>query len=260
MKQIRFTLLLSLLLSMAHMNVFAGNIVFADANVKAICVANWDTNHDGELSEAEAAAVMSLGEVFKGNTEITSFDELQYFTGLTSINDNAFMGSSISSVVFPKNITSIGNCAFSGCDDLGPIILPEGVVNIGSSAFAGLSGEQSQHPYAHGYVYFPSTIKTVGENAFWRGVGVVDIADLAAWCGIDFQGSYANPMSYNGCIIVNGKEVTDLVIPEGVTSIGPCAFIQIPGFYPGGNYIQSVTLPSTLVTIGNGAFGRSRIS
>jgi hypothetical protein len=260
MRQIRFTLLLSLLLSMAHMNVFAGNIVFADANVKAICVANWDTNHDGELSEAEAAAVMSLGEVFKGNTEITSFDELQYFTGLTSIDDEAFMSSSISSVVFPKNITSIGNCAFAGCDDLGSIILPEGVVNIGSSAFAGLSGDQSHHEYAHGYVYFPSTIKTVGENAFWRGVGVVEIADLAAWCGIDFQGAYANPMSYNGCIIVNGKEVTDLVIPEGVTSIGTCAFIQIPGFYPGGNYIQSVKLPSTLVTIGNGAFGRSRIS
>ncbi len=260
MKQIRFTLLLSLLLSMAHMNVFAGNIVFADANVKAICVANWDTNHDGELSEAEAAAVMSLGEVFKGNTEITSFDELQYFTGLTSINDEAFMGSSICSVVFPNNITSIGNCAFAGCDDLGRIILPEGVVNIGSSAFAGLSGDQSHHEYAHSYVYFPSTIKTVGENAFWRGVEKVEIADLAAWCGIDFQGSYANPMSYNGCIIVNGKEVTDLVIPEGITSIGPCAFIQIPGFNPDGNYIQSVKLPSTLVTIGNGAFGRSRIS
>jgi hypothetical protein len=58
-------------------------ITFADANVKAICVANWDTNGDGELSEEEAAAVTSLGVVFKGNTEITSFDELQYFTGLT---------------------------------------------------------------------------------------------------------------------------------------------------------------------------------
>ncbi|MBR4365710.1 MAG: hypothetical protein IKP43_02885, partial [Bacteroidaceae bacterium] len=58
-------------------------ITFADPAVETLCVANWDTNHDGELDEAEAAAVTDLGEVFKGNTEITSFDELQYFTGLT---------------------------------------------------------------------------------------------------------------------------------------------------------------------------------
>ena len=44
-----------------------GNISFADANVKAICVRSttgWDTNGDGELSYAEAAAVTSLGTVF----------------------------------------------------------------------------------------------------------------------------------------------------------------------------------------------------
>ena len=34
----------------------AQNISFADPNVKAICVANWDTDGDGELNEAEAAA------------------------------------------------------------------------------------------------------------------------------------------------------------------------------------------------------------
>ena len=52
-------------------------IVFADANIKAICVSNWDTDGDGELSKAEAAAVTNLGTVFKDNTEITSFNELQ---------------------------------------------------------------------------------------------------------------------------------------------------------------------------------------
>ncbi len=38
-------------------------IVFADSAVKSICVANWDTNGDGELSYAEAAAVTDLGNV-----------------------------------------------------------------------------------------------------------------------------------------------------------------------------------------------------
>ena len=48
-------------------------ITFADDNVKAICVANWDTNGDGELSYAEAAEVTDLGQVFRNNSIIISF-------------------------------------------------------------------------------------------------------------------------------------------------------------------------------------------
>ena len=45
-------------------------IPFADLNVKAICVAHWDTNGDGELSYSEAHAVTNLGNVFRGNSSI----------------------------------------------------------------------------------------------------------------------------------------------------------------------------------------------
>ena len=61
----------------AHIHEIGPFITFADANVKALCVANWDTNGDGELSYAEAAAVTSLGEVFRNQPSITSFNELQ---------------------------------------------------------------------------------------------------------------------------------------------------------------------------------------
>ena len=69
-------------------------ITFADDNVKAICIQNWDTNGDGELSNLEATAVINLGRVFENNTTISSFDELSYFTGLTSIDEYAFHGCS----------------------------------------------------------------------------------------------------------------------------------------------------------------------
>jgi len=65
-------------------------IVFADAKVKAICVANWDTNYDGELSVKEAAAVTAIGTLFKDNDAISSFDELKYFTGIKELGDMAF--------------------------------------------------------------------------------------------------------------------------------------------------------------------------
>ena len=92
-------------------------ISFADAKVKALCVANWDTNNDGELDEAEAAAVTDLGTVFKGNTEITSFNELQYFTGLTNIEDYAFQSCyNLTSITIPNSVKSIGLSAFFGCN------------------------------------------------------------------------------------------------------------------------------------------------
>lgn len=138
----------------------AENITFADANVKTLCVANWDTDNDGELSTEEAAAVTSLGTVFREKTNITTFNELQFFTGLTSINDYAFYKSTIEKVTFPTTVTAIGEYAFSqsnigtelvipgtvktigdfaynGCQRLNRVVLQEGVETVGWHTFSG---------------------------------------------------------------------------------------------------------------------------
>ena len=114
-----------------------GIIEFADANVKSICVSYWDTNGDGELSYAEAASVTSLGNYFQNNSVINSFDELQYFIGLSSIGYNAFSEcSGLTSIVLPSSITWIGNFAFNGCCSLtGSITIPKSVTQIGYKAF-----------------------------------------------------------------------------------------------------------------------------
>ena len=64
-------------------------IVFADPNVENTCVWYWDSDGDGYLSYDEAAAVTSLRRRFD-NEPITSFDELQYFTGFTYLNEREF--------------------------------------------------------------------------------------------------------------------------------------------------------------------------
>ena len=140
--------------------VHAANITFADSKVKALCVQHWDSNKDGELSTDEAAAVKSLGSVFRGNNTITSFEELRHFTGLTAIDDYAFYQSSLQKVAFPESVTSIGECAFcqsslSGelrvpgtvkylerhafnlCKQLTGVILEEGVETVGWHCFSG---------------------------------------------------------------------------------------------------------------------------
>ena len=91
-------------------------IKFSDAEVKRLCVENWDTNGDGELSLDEAAAVTDLGYVFTENTLITSFDELKYFTGLASIGVSAFFDcSGLTSVTIPEGVITIEESAFKDC-------------------------------------------------------------------------------------------------------------------------------------------------
>ena len=117
-----------------------GIIEFADPKVKAICVNNWDTDGDGELSAEEAAAVESweLYDKFKDNAEITSFDELKHFIGLTYLPESAFNScTQLSSITLPPKLPEIKGWAFLGCSALTSIDIPESVTSIGNSAFYG---------------------------------------------------------------------------------------------------------------------------
>ena len=88
-------------------------IGFADPAVKRKCVATWDTDHDGELSYAEAAAVDSLGHVFTGDTDIRSFDELEHFSALIDIGPEAFRNCvHLQSVHIPQRVRFIRHDAF----------------------------------------------------------------------------------------------------------------------------------------------------
>lgn len=101
-------------------------IQFEDANVKELCVAAWDTDGDHELSYEEAAAVISLGAIFKGNTDIKLFNELKYFTGLTTLNDEFSQCSNLWRVTIPVNIEKINSGTFSSCNQLKRIIFEKG--------------------------------------------------------------------------------------------------------------------------------------
>ena len=143
-------------------------IEFADAYAKAVCLANWDTNGDEEMSYGEAAAVTDLGMAFMVNSNIGTFDELQYFTGLTSIAANAFLGcTSLTSITLPESITAIGQSAFAACTGLTSITLPQAVATIGSSAFSGCTGLTS--------ITLPQAVATIGSSAFSGCTGLTSV-------------------------------------------------------------------------------------
>jgi hypothetical protein len=262
----------------------SNNIDFADPNVKALCVANWDTSGDGELSFAEAAEVTTLGEVFRNKTNITSFDELQYFTGLTSIADYAFNRCvSLTSVVIPVDVTNIGANAFSYCPNLTSVIIPEGLKTIGNYAFmydTHLTG-----------VDFPESLKTIGAQSFDNctsltylfipaSVTYISYSTFIGCTGLEYVNvapgntvydsrndcnaiisTYYNELRV-GCkttMIPNtvtsigthafreNTALTSIDLPESITAINDYAFLQCSG-------LNAITLPSSVATIGKRAF------
>ncbi len=198
-------------------------IWFEDEKVKELCVANWDTSEDGELSRIEAGTVADLGEVFKGNTEITSFNELQYFTGLTAIGDRAFSESS--------HLTSVQ--------------LPEGLERIGESAFDRTALETIQ---------FPSTLTSVGATAFqacenltsidFNGCTATIEGDAFSWCPSLTEVVIPSNITLTGWFTFAGcRNLKTLIIEEG----NPSENLQATFAYCFDSSLETVVLPSTAI-------------
>lgn len=192
-----------------------------------------------------ADGTLSIGSsAFRSNTALKS---IVIPEGVTSIGNHAFFGcSALESVVLPASLTSIGRYAFFGCKALKSLVLPENVVSIGTYAFYQCSALTS--------VTFGSKIRTVYNGAFndCTNLKTVQISDLAAWCNIEFGMENSNPLTLDGANLYVGNQViTELVIPEGVTSIGDYAFF--------GTNFRSVTIPDSVASIGHAAFSGSAI-
>ena len=117
------------------------------------------------------------------------------------------------------------------------------VVAIGKEAFKDCSMAS---------VTIPSGITSIGDGAFKNCTGLtkVNISDIAAWCNIKFSSVYSsscNPLYYAHHLYINGEEVKDLVIPDGIASINNYAFYGCSG-------LTSVTIPNSVTAIGWSAF------
>ena len=112
------------------LNIAKWWIRFEDPEVKRICVENWDKDGDGELSMEEAAAVSSIGTMFRGNMKIKDFSTFIFFTEIKGNEIGIFDGcKNLEKIVMPKGST-LQHTMFSNCVRLKEVVFP---VNMKSS-------------------------------------------------------------------------------------------------------------------------------
>ena len=163
------------------------------------------------------AGITSIGDyAFCGCSGLTS---LNLPDGITEIGDYAFYGcSGLTSLNLPDGITEIGESAFENCTGLTSLNLPDGITTIGSSAFRNCSGLTS--------LTLPDGITSIGSGAFYGCSGLKEVR----FCINDNLDTYltkGHPYINVACGIkyyINDKEITSIVIPSSVTSLGNYAF------------------------------------
>ena len=118
------------------------------------------------------------------------------------------------------NVESISLDAFMGCRDLTSVTIPKSMRYILDNAFL-----------------------------YCENLTAVYISDLEAFMNINFYlGDYpSNPLFYAQHLYLNGEEIIDLIIPNGVTSIKDFTFINCSS-------LKSVTIPNSVTSIGKNSF------
>ena len=160
-------------------------------------------------------------EVHSGESKIVNYNDYLFYTynGVNYLL--GYVGNDLN-LVLPESYNGstyeFYKYAFCNRDDIISVIIPDSITSIGNSAFYGCSK-----------------------------LNDVYITDIAAWCGISFANSTANPLYYANNLYLNGELVTELVMPDGVTRIGSYAFYDCDS-------LTSVTIPNSVTSIGNYAF------
>ena len=194
---------------------------------------NYSSDEKGLLFNKDKTELLQCPRGYAGDYAIPD--------SVTNICDSAFWAcTGLTDVTIPDSVTGIEGFAFWACTGLTSVTIPDSVTNIGDSAFLYCTGLTS--------LTIGNGVTSIGISAFdgCDGLKAVYITDIAAWCEINFSDLLSNPLIKARNLYLNGVLVTNLTIPDNVTSIGCYSFC--------GCGLTSVVIGSSVTSIGKAAF------
>lgn len=206
---------------------------------------------------------------------------------LVRIDDEAFYGcDSLTGIVLPEGLEELGRMAFAFCGSLETIDIPASVFSIGLAPFAGCASLTSigvdadnvsylsidgvlfdidttvliQYPIGKtGETYtVPEGVTEIGMYAFSYGTGLLSVflpAELQIICAMAFNSSMVTSVVFApdsqltdiGEHAFGYSAVTEIVLPEGLTTIGEGAFT-------GAMSLLSIVIPANVYNLGYEVF------
>lgn len=178
-----------------------------------------------QLNRIDVTKVNTIAPcAFKGCSSLIG---IELPNNLKSISMGLFEGcTNLNEINIPTSVTSIEDRAFKNCKELVEVIIPDSVKNVGSYAFCGCRKLST--------VKLPENLAVISYNMFDGCYELTSIKIPNSVVSI-----YGNAFS--------GTGITNIVIPNGVTSIGEMAFESCSS-------IQSIILPNKIARIEYRAF------
>ena len=244
-----------------------------------------DTNFGWSLEEGVLCITgqgeMDFAQPFPWEDRREEITALKVSEGVTSIQASALKDcTALQSVTLPKGLLYIHDSAFENCSALYWVTLPEGMIGIGAKAFAGCTGINS--------VFLPGSIAWVGDGAFEQNVLINCTAGTGAqdyitanggrfhqidsrklqngegsWSGgtWNLTGGVLSVTGTGAVTLADGElyypwdalrgDITDVVLEEGVTEVGPGAFTLC-------RKLASVTFPASVEKIDANALDKAQ--
>ena len=129
--------------------------------------------------------------------------------------------------IIPNGVTTIGDIAFEGCENLKKITIPTSVTTIGDDAFADCSSMIE--------ITLPESVKTLGIRAF-SGCKALTSVNLSSNIKVIEEATFAE------C-----ENLKSINFPEGIKTIKESAFAFC-------RVLEQVTIPDSVTNISNRAF------